>query len=88
MKYFALVLCVILPFTALADSAGYKVTYDDGSPTAKVGASLYLYIDSGLIRLAEQKGGVWRPYRQHPSPRSATVKTFTAASVRRSGSQS
>jgi hypothetical protein len=53
-----LVLCVILPFTALADSAGYKVTYDGGSPTAKVGASLYLYIDSGLIRFAEQKGGV------------------------------
>src|ERR1700722_12531646 len=58
MKYFALVLCVILPFTALADSAGYKVPYEGGSPAAKVGASLYLYIDSGLIRLAEQKGGV------------------------------
>jgi hypothetical protein len=58
MKYFALVLCVILPFSALAGSAGYKVTYDGGSPTAKVGVSLYLYIDSGLIRFAEQKGGV------------------------------
>jgi hypothetical protein len=55
-KYFALVVCVVLPFTAPADSAGYKVTYDGGSPTARVGASLYLYIDSGLIRLAEQKG--------------------------------
>ena len=39
MKYFALVLCVILPFTALADSAGYKVTYDGGPyPAAKVGS--------------------------------------------------
>jgi hypothetical protein len=50
--------CVLLPLPALANSAGYKVTYDDDSPTAKVGGSLYLYIDSGLIRLAEQKGGV------------------------------
>jgi len=54
----AAVLCVLLPLPALADSAGYKVTYDGGSPTAKVGSCLYLYIDSGLIRLAEQKGGV------------------------------
>jgi hypothetical protein len=37
---------------------GTKVIYDGGSPAAKAGASLYLYIDSGLIRLAEQKGGV------------------------------
>jgi hypothetical protein len=54
----AAVLCLLLPLSALADSAGYKVTYDGGSPTAKVGSSLYLYIDSGLIRLAEQKGSV------------------------------
>jgi hypothetical protein len=54
----AAVLCILLPVSALAESAGYKVTYDGGSPPSKVGASLYLYIDSGLIRLAEQKGEV------------------------------
>jgi hypothetical protein len=58
MRYLvALVLCVYLPVSALAESAGYKVTYDGGSPPVKAGSSLYLYIDSGLIRLAEQKGG-------------------------------
>jgi hypothetical protein len=54
----AAVLCVSLPLSTLASSAGYKVIYDGGSPNAKAGASLYLYIDSGLIRLAEQKGSV------------------------------
>jgi hypothetical protein len=59
MRYLvALVLCGYLPVSALAESAGYKVTYDGGSPPVKAGSSLYLYIDSGLIRLAEQKGGV------------------------------
>jgi hypothetical protein len=54
MKYFALVRCVILPFTALADSAGYKVTYDGGSPTAKVGASFYLYIAASVVQSGSQ----------------------------------
>jgi hypothetical protein len=57
-RFIAVVLCVLLPVSALAESAGYKVTYDGGSPPSKLGASLYLYIDSGLIRLAEQKGEV------------------------------
>jgi hypothetical protein len=54
----AAVLCLPLPLSGFADSAGYRVIYDGGSPAAKAGTSLYLYIDSGLIRLAEQKGVV------------------------------
>lgn len=52
----SLVLCALMPFTVLADSAGYKITYDGGSSPAKAGASLYLYIEANQIRLAEQKG--------------------------------
>jgi hypothetical protein len=88
MKYFPLVLCVILPFTALADSAGHKVIYDGGSPSAKVGASLYLYIDSGFIRLAEQKGGVVATIPAASVTEISYGQDFTAASERLSGSQS
>jgi len=34
----AAVLCVLLPVSTLAESAGYKVIYDGGSPPVKAGA--------------------------------------------------
>jgi len=55
MKYLiSAVLCVLLPVTAFADSAGYKVSYDGGSVTEKTGTAVYLYIESNQIRLANK----------------------------------
>jgi hypothetical protein len=55
MKYLiSAVLCVLLPATAFADSAGYKVSYDGGSVTEKAGTTVYLYIESNQIRLAKK----------------------------------
>ena len=55
MKYLiSAVLCVMLPITTFADSAGYKVSYDGGSLTEKTGTAVYLYIESNQIRLAKK----------------------------------
>lgn len=50
----ALVLCILLPVSVLADSAGYKVSYDGGSINEKVGTQTYLYIESNQIRLTQK----------------------------------
>lgn len=55
MKHFlALVLCVLLPLTALGSEAGYKVAYDGGSMPVKAGTSAYLYIGTNQIRLVQK----------------------------------
>jgi hypothetical protein len=54
MRFTALVLCLLLPVTVLGESAGYKVAYDGGSIPQKAGTSMFLYIDSNQIRLAQK----------------------------------
>jgi hypothetical protein len=47
-------LCLLLPVSALAEAAGYKVAYDGGSIPQKAGTSVYLYIEANQIRLAQK----------------------------------
>jgi hypothetical protein len=54
MKYFiAKALCVLLPLTAVASEAGYKVAYDGGSIPETAGTAVYLYIESNRVRLVK-----------------------------------
>jgi hypothetical protein len=50
----AMALCVLMPLSALAESAGYKVSYDGGSINEKVGTGVYLYIETNQIRLTQK----------------------------------
>ncbi len=56
----ALLLCLAIvpfPWAAEAKDSGYSVVYDGGSlPDLKAGAKLKLYIESGAIRIADDKG--------------------------------
>jgi hypothetical protein len=47
-------LCLLLPISVLAESAGYKVAYDGGSVPQKAGTSMFLYIEANQIRLVEK----------------------------------
>jgi hypothetical protein len=47
------VLCILLPLTAVASEAGYKVAYDGGSIQEKAGTAVYLYIESNQMRLVK-----------------------------------
>jgi hypothetical protein len=50
----AVVLCLLLPVTALASDNGYKVVYDGGSlPSVKAGASMHLVIGEKDIRIGD-----------------------------------
>jgi hypothetical protein len=50
-KLFALLFCVLLPITVIAEDIGYKVTYDGGSLTdTKTGIGIKLYIEGDHIR--------------------------------------
>jgi hypothetical protein len=50
-KLFALLFCVLLPMTVIAEDIGYKVTYDGGSLTdIKTGLGIKLYIEGDHIR--------------------------------------
>ncbi len=50
----ALLFCVLLPMTALAEDSGYKVTYDGGSlPQTKSGVGIRLYIEGDHVRFAK-----------------------------------
>jgi hypothetical protein len=40
-RLLASAICALLPLTALADSAGYKVSYDGGSIPEKAGTAVY-----------------------------------------------
>jgi len=52
-KLLTLLLCVLLPVTAVAGDTGYKVTYDGGSLTeTKSGAGVKLYIEGDHVRFA------------------------------------
>ena len=54
-QFLAVVLCLLLPVTALAASdGGYKVVYDGGSlPGAKAGTSMHLVIGEKEIRIGD-----------------------------------
>jgi len=50
-KLFALLFCMLLPITAVAENVGYKVTYDGGSLSdTKSGVGIKLYIEGDHIR--------------------------------------
>jgi hypothetical protein len=58
-KVLAVVLCLALPVSLMANDNSYKVTYDGGSiPDAKAGTGMKLYIDSSQIKLVRDKGEV------------------------------
>jgi hypothetical protein len=50
----AAILCLLLPVSALAESAGYKVIYDGGSIPEKAGTPVYLYIEANQVRLTQK----------------------------------
>jgi hypothetical protein len=53
----AVILCLALAFLTAAKDAGYAVIYDGGSiPGLKSGEKLKMYIESGGIRLTDEKG--------------------------------
>jgi hypothetical protein len=52
-RLLASAICALLPLTALADSAGYKVSYDGGSIPEKAGTAVYLYIEANQVRLVK-----------------------------------
>jgi hypothetical protein len=55
LKHFiCMTLCVLLPISAFAGTAGYKVAYDGGSLPEKVGTSMSLYIEANQIRVAQK----------------------------------
>ena len=54
MRFTALALCLLMPVSVLADAAGYKVAYDGGSIPQKAGTSMFLYIETDQIRLAQK----------------------------------
>lgn len=54
-RYFALVLCLLLPSVALASETGYQVIYDGGSlPGVKTGAKVRMLIESDKIRFTDE----------------------------------
>jgi hypothetical protein len=59
-KATALLLCLTIfqiPFTAIAKDSGYTVIYGGGSlPGLKSGSKMKMYIESGGIRLMDDKG--------------------------------
>lgn len=56
----ALVLCLIIPMTAIAADSGYAVIYDGGSlPGIKTGTKIRMYLEGDKIRFAnEGKAGL------------------------------
>jgi hypothetical protein len=58
-KLLGVVLCFLIPITAVAGDAGYKVNYDGGSiPDTKAGTGMRLFIESNQIRLIRDKNDV------------------------------
>jgi hypothetical protein len=52
-RFFAVLLCLMIPVAAFAADNSYKVTYDGGSiPDAKVGNTARLSIDAKQVRLS------------------------------------
>lgn len=51
-SFLAVVLCLLLPLCALADSSAFKVSYDGGSlPDLKVGVGMKLALDGNRVLL-------------------------------------
>ncbi len=58
-KFFAVLLCVFFPITALAADSGYKIDYDGGSiPNYKAGTSMKLTIEGDHIHIMKGKEDV------------------------------
>jgi hypothetical protein len=58
-KFFALLLCVCFPITALASDNGYKIDYDGGSiQNYKAGTSMRLTIEGDHIHIMKDKEDV------------------------------
>ena len=55
-SFLALLLCFLIPLTAVASDNGYKVTYDGGSlPDIKSGSSAKLIVTPDAIRILHDK---------------------------------
>lgn len=55
-KFFAILLCLLFPISAIAGENGYKIIYDGGSlPNGKAGTDMKLYIEGTNVRIV--KGG-------------------------------
>jgi len=55
-RLLAVILCAVIPATALAADKGYEVVYDGGSvPAIKTGTTVRLYIDPAQIRIVNGK---------------------------------
>lgn len=53
--FFAVVLCLAVPFTSFAGDGGYGVVYDGGSLAGvKTGAKVKMYIEGDKVRFAEE----------------------------------
>jgi hypothetical protein len=51
-RVIAMLLCLLVPVTALASGNSYKIDYDGGSlPNLKSGAAMKLYLDGDRIRI-------------------------------------
>jgi len=51
-KFFALLLCILFPVSAIAGDNSYKIVYDGGSvPDVKAGTDMKLFIDGNTIRI-------------------------------------
>ena len=54
-----LLLCALIPITAIAADTGYNVKYDGGSVTnVKAGSGVRLFIEGNQIRIAKDKADV------------------------------
>jgi hypothetical protein len=55
-KFFAILMCLIFPLSAIAGDNGYKIGYDGGSiQDAKAGTEMKLYIEGTNIRIMKSK---------------------------------
>jgi hypothetical protein len=55
-KFFAILMCLIFPLSAIAGDSGYKIGYDGGSiQDAKAGTEMKLYIDGTNVRIMKSK---------------------------------
>jgi hypothetical protein len=58
-KFFALLLCMVIPVAVFAGDNSYKIGYDGGSlPDVKAGTGMKLYIEKDHIRITRDKAEV------------------------------
>jgi hypothetical protein len=85
-RIIALLVCLAIfqvPFLSEAKDSGYTVIYDGGSiPDLKAGSKLKMYIESGGIRLMDEK---WKTLLMTVAPASVTEVSYGQDVHRRVG---